>query len=86
MDGRSRMTTQAKNEQFKPCPFCGKRPELTYYINGDVFEVGVRCSACRIEKQRIEKLVRIPKTNPAYLLIEAEREAIDDWNQRAGND
>ena len=80
------MTTQAKNEQFRPCPLCGAEPTVNFAINRDFFNVTVYCRQCKISMHKEVEFKPLSLENQGLFFIQTENEVKKAWNRRENND
>lgn len=78
-------------EKLKPCPFCGRIPELTHRTSKPIgaeieIEWSIRCPFCFCQRTRIGRY-NVGNDGKLYLaevnVADARSEVIKAWNRRA---
>ena len=71
--------------KIKPCPLCGRRPEISFYLDDEDFSVKIRCN-CGISISDKRENSKIMAYNPGQKFIEMEDKLINTWNKRTVDD
>ena len=81
-------------EKLKPCPFCGRIPELTHRTSKPLgaeieIEWSIRCPFCFCQRVRIGRY-NVGNDGKLYLaevnVADARSEVIKAWNRRANDE
>jgi len=63
--------------EIKPCPLCGRKPEIIFYLDDTDFSVKIRCNNCGISISDKRENSKIMAYNPGQKFIEMEDELIN---------